>query len=153
MLARFAAAAHEELVRRIRTLKESPESPPAYRRKHFLLHRVNLTTALILVSSDWTFLDLWLADIQEQGSNDYDADEGIPLMDGMLKMLLENESAPEPFNRTGSGGSFTIISEFVKWWKENGPRIAARENQEGFHNAKSWKSGWFRDSDRLHGAE
>ncbi len=148
MLARFPVAAHDELVRRISALKEPPDSHVDYRRRHFLLHRVNLTTALILVSNDWTYLDLWLGDVQEQGTTSYSGDLAIPLMDEMLKALLENESAPEPLNRTGSGGPFTINREFVNWWKANGPRIAARENREGFHNAKGWKSGWFRDVER-----
>jgi hypothetical protein len=151
MLARLPATAHDELVRRINTLKESPESPADFRRRHFLFQRVNLTTALILVSNDWTYLDLWLADVQERGDRSYYGDLAIQLMGGMLKELLDSESAPAPFNLTESPGISTINPEFVEWWMENGARVTARESAEGFHNAKGWKSGWFRDSDRLHG--
>ncbi len=144
MLARFPAAAHAELARRIRTL---PEVPEAKRRSHFLFHRVNLTTALILVSNDWTYLDQWLDDVQEL----YETweDDPIQFMDKMLHALLENESAPQPFIRAEAGGPRTINPGFVKWWKTNRPRITARENREGFRNAAGWKSGWYRDQERL----
>jgi hypothetical protein len=150
MLARFPSAAHVELSRTIKSLKESPKSPPAYKRSHFLNRRVNLTTALILVSNDWTFLDLWLSDIREMGGSSYGVpDDVIPLMDRMLKAILENKSAPEPFIGTELRGSIAINPAFVTWWKDNGSRIAAKESQEGFRNAKGWKSGWYRDRDQL----
>ena len=70
------------------------------------------------------------------------------LMHGMLVALLKNESAPEPFS-DAPPASMTINRAFVTWWKVNGPRIAAKENKEGFQNAKGWKSNWVSDRQRL----
>jgi len=138
MLAHFPAAAHHELARRIHASKESTQDSEKVPRKWILFERINLTTTLILISNDWSYLDAWLADVQEQGSDTFSEDNAPRMMRDMLHALLENESAPEPFKSIDLSGAVVINPEFLKWWQENGRRIAAAASREGFHNAKGW---------------
>lgn len=148
VLARFPEAAHKELSRRIETLEESPHSSPEYRREHFLHQRINLTTVLILVSNDWSYLDLWMSDLAEHPNYEGYVDEGVRMMGAMLRVLLENESAPEPFLRTGPWSHVAVTPKFQEWWTANRGRIIAQSSKEGFHNARGWVSGWYRDQQR-----
>jgi hypothetical protein len=144
MLAYFPDAAHSELARRIQLLdaKEAAHSPTAVRRGHFLFQRANLAMALILVSSDWTYFDRWLADTGElaaRGDGLSAGDNSAQTMRAMLAALLENEPAPKPFDAIDAIGKVKINPAFLKWWRGNGPRIAAAENRDGFRKARGWR--------------
>ena len=143
MLAYFPDAAHGELARRIQLLdaKETAHSPDVVRRGDFLFQRANLAMALILVSSDWTYLDRWLADARElaaRGDGLNAGDNSGQMMRAMLAALPENEPAPEPFDSIDPIG-VKINPAFLKWWQENGPRIVAAENRDGFRKARGWR--------------
>lgn len=102
-----------------------------------------------LVTNDWTYLDMWLADLQELPTYPGYGEMATVLMQGMLSALLENESAPQLYLSGPASYPVVINPAFLDWWRDNGPRIAAAENRKGFRNARGWKSSWVRDRDRI----
>ncbi len=145
MLAYFPDAAHSELARRIQLLdaKEAAHSPTAVRRGHFLFQRANLAMALILVSSDWTYFDRWLADTGELAARgdglsawrQFGPNDACNARSGSWKTsLLPSRSMPstllersKSIRRSSNGGAGMA----------RGSRPL--KNRDGFRKARGWR--------------
>jgi len=145
MLAEFPEAAHRELSRLIDSLPDPPANATEDEWNRVVHQRLNLSTALIICTNDWSYLDLWLTDADRKAKYPGFGGEAINAMFPILKVLEEEESAP----RVGTGdpweSKFRVDPKFIAWWNTNRSRIVSRAAGEGPYHARGWYSWWFHE--------